>query len=87
MCIRDRSVAHGSVFSTITMRSFDALTVPGFTEAQLRALEDRLSPLLEWITARAVESGHLATLRDTLLPHLMSGRITVRDAEKAVENA
>ena len=81
------SVAHGSVFSTITMRSFDALTVPGFTEAQLRALEDRLSPLLEWITARAVESGHLATLRDTLLPHLMSGRITVRDAEKAVENA
>ena len=43
--------------------------------------------LQERIVAAAEESRHLATLRDTLLPHLMSGRITVRDAEKAVENA
>lgn len=27
----------------------------------------------------------LAELRDTLLPHLMSGRLRVRDAEKQVE--
>ncbi len=33
----------------------------------------------------ASESRHLGALRDTLLPHLMSGRITVKDAEKAVE--
>jgi len=35
----------------------------------------------------ANESRHLVTLRDTLLPHLMSGRLTVREAEKQVEAA
>ena len=33
------------------------------------------------------ESRHLATLRDTLLPHLMSGRLAVREAEARVEAA
>ncbi len=33
------------------------------------------------------ESRHLATLRDALLPHLMSGRLTVREAEETVEAA
>jgi type I restriction enzyme S subunit len=33
-----------------------------------------------------VESGRLATIRDALLPALMSGRLTVRDAEAAVES-
>ncbi len=31
------------------------------------------------------ESEQLAGLRDTLLPHLMSGTLRVRDAEKQVE--
>lgn len=34
-----------------------------------------------------VESRTLASLRDTLLPALMSGRLRVRDAEKQVEEA
>ncbi len=33
------------------------------------------------------ESRRLATIRDTLLPQLMSGRLRVRDAEKIVEDA
>lgn len=35
----------------------------------------------------AMESRTLAALRDTLLPHLMSGKLRVRDAEKIVEDA
>ena len=34
-----------------------------------------------------VESRTLASLRDTLLPALMSGTLRVRDAEKQVEEA
>lgn len=79
------SVSHGSVFSTITMRSFDALTVPSFPSEALGRLEAELSPLLDLVAARATESRHLAQLRDTLLPHLMSGRITVRQAELLVD--
>lgn len=37
------------------------------------------------IEAAQDESRHLAELRDALLPHLMSGRITVRQAELLVE--
>ncbi|MFH9012594.1 hypothetical protein ACH4C6_14550 [Streptomyces sp. NPDC017943] len=33
------------------------------------------------------ESRRLAALRDTLLPHLMSGKLRVREAEKIVEDA
>ncbi|MFC9258662.1 restriction endonuclease subunit S [Streptomyces hydrogenans] len=36
--------------------------------------------------ARRQESRTIATLRDTLLPQLMSGRLRVRDAEKIVED-
>ncbi len=79
------SVAHGSVFSTITMRSFDALSVPDLRQGAIEGLEADLSPLLSFVTAHEIESRHLAELRDTLLPHLMSGRITVREAETAVE--
>ncbi len=39
------------------------------------------------IAAARTESRTLATLRDTLLPALMSGRLRVRDAEKQVEAA
>lgn len=78
------AVAHGSVFSTITMRSFDTLTIPDLSDNELKQLEGQLAPLLKLIDAHVRESAHLAELRDTLLPHLMSGRLTVRDAEKQV---
>lgn len=50
---------------------------------------ERVHPVMDslWRTALAAEqeSLDLATLRDTLLPHLMSGRLRVEDAEKQVE--
>lgn len=46
---------------------------------KLDSLEDRADQAL-------IESIALATLRDTLLPQLMSGRIRVKDAEKIVED-
>lgn len=38
------------------------------------------------IQSAAGENRTLATLRDTLLPQLMSGRLRVKDAEKIVED-
>ncbi|MFD7703284.1 restriction endonuclease subunit S [Streptomyces caelestis] len=50
-----------------------------------------LRPRLDSLEARADqaldESKALATLRDTLLPQLMSGRLRIKDAEKIVEDA
>jgi type I restriction enzyme S subunit len=57
--------------------------VPG--RADIEANDAAMSALWDRALAAEVESLRLADLRDTLLPHLMSGRITVREAEKAVE--
>jgi type I restriction enzyme, S subunit len=42
-------------------------------------------PLLDAVARLRDERRTLANLRDTLLPHLMSGRLRVKDAEKQVE--
>lgn len=58
---------------------------PGGRAAE--AFSARVVVLRDRVAAATTESRHLATLRDTLLPHLMSGRLTVRDAEARVEAA
>ncbi len=52
----------------------------------LLALADRImSPLIDGIWQRSVESRTLAALRDTLLPRLISGELRVPQAERLVE--
>ncbi|WP_298134018.1 restriction endonuclease subunit S [Micropruina sp.] len=53
--------------------------------AAIAASDALMTTLWGRALAAEVESLHLADLRDTLLPHLMSGRITVRNAEQQVE--
>jgi len=48
-------------------------------------LGSRLDALTRLVDSRLAESVRLAELRDALLPHLMSGRLRVKDAEKQVE--
>jgi type I restriction enzyme S subunit len=56
------------------------LVVP--RERLLRTMSALLEPMVESIWKRRVESRTLATLRDTLLPKLISGELRVRDATK-----
>ena len=51
------------------------------------AFAERVQPYFHRIRAAADESRSLATLRDTLLPKLLSGEIRVPEAEQAVEEA
>lgn len=81
------NVAHGSVFSTLNMKSFDHLQAPALSSSELDRLESIVAPLLEQVELRLRENQSLAQLRDTLLPKLMSGQIRVRDAERMVEDA
>lgn len=53
------------------------ITIP--TEDGLQDFNDMVRPLFEEIALRTEESACLATLRDTLLPRLMSGEISVAD--------
>lgn len=82
---RAKSISHGSVFDTITKQTFDHLLMPEFGDVGQR-MEQQISPLLEFVDARVKENATLASLRDTLLPQLMSGKMRVRDAEAVVED-
>ena len=84
---RLQSMAHGSVFSTITRQTFEALTLAEPPGSALKAFEEAAKPLFEKIKANVVEAQTLLQTRDLLLPKLMSGEIRVKDAEKALEAA
>ncbi len=53
----------------------------------MAAADSILSPLIERIIANALENRTLASLRDLLLPKLMSGELRIRAAEKVVASA
>lgn len=81
---RAKSLAHGSVFDTITMKTFESLVVPDFSN-EMDGIERRIAPLLNTVTAMESEARRLVAIRDALLPALMSGRLAARDAEWALE--
>jgi len=68
---------HGTVFDTITRQTFETLDCI-FPPANLTAAFDRtVAPLLAQLRANLHQSRTLATLRDTLLPKLLSGELSV----------
>ncbi|MFD5375312.1 restriction endonuclease subunit S [Streptomyces griseoincarnatus] len=80
-------MAHGTVFSTVNMKTFDHVEIPDFPADVLDSLNGKLVSLHQLVVSHLQESRQLAALRDTLLPQLMSGRLRVKDAEKIVEDA
>lgn len=82
------SMGEGSTGQTeLSRKALAALEVRLPPSDSYRALGSRLLALHRREHQASEESAHLAELRDTLLPHLMSGRLTVREAEKQVEVA
>ena len=79
--------AHGSVFDTITTRTIEHAMSIVPSNALLDQFESIVSPMFMAILKNTEVSRTLASLRDLLLPKLMSGEIRVRDAEKIAEAA
>jgi type I restriction enzyme S subunit len=68
---------HGTVFDTITRQTFESVEFP-FPPSQLTtAFDSAVTPLLEELRLNLRESNALAATRETLLPKLLSGEITV----------
>ena len=81
------AVANGATFLELSRGRFKTMPVRWAPEDVMRQFGAIARPLHERARAAMHESRSLATLRDTLLPELMSGRLTVKDAEHAVEEA
>lgn len=78
-----KAIAHGSVFDTITKRTFDHIHMPVFGDKSSE-LEARVAALLTETSSRVQENTVLAATRDALLPQLMSGKLGVKHAEEIV---
>lgn len=85
MVARLQAMAHGSVFSTITRQTFEAVSLAMPSLITLAAFEQQAAPLFQRIRANVIETHTLAQTRDLLLPKLMSGEIRLTAAEKMVE--
>lgn len=81
-----QSMAHGSVFETITKKTFEGLSIVTPSDKVLQAFERAVSSFLNRIHGLLVENQTLADLRDTLLPKLMSGELRVGEAKEQVED-
>jgi type I restriction enzyme S subunit len=68
---------HGTVFDTITTETFKTLDCIFPTPKIIAAFDKLVEPLLGQIRANLHQSRTLATLRDTLLPKLLSGTIDI----------
>jgi type I restriction enzyme S subunit len=79
--------AHGSVFSTITRDTLHGVNVCLPDPVVIDAYEGLSRPLLEKIKLHVNESATICSIRDVLLPRLISGELRVADAEKFLEEA
>jgi len=66
---------HGSIFDTITTSTFESTDVLLAPKEVLLAFDKQVTPLLHQVRANLDQSRTLATLRDTLLPKLLSGEL------------
>lgn len=72
---------HGSVFDTITRRTFDALHRLRPPAGLLRAFEDAVAPYMIAIRTHRGQSQTLDAMRDLLLPKLVSGDLELPEVE------
>ena len=79
--------AHGSVFDTITQDTFSGVMVSYPTREMIAAFEVSVEPLMLRLRENLLHSGTLATLRDTLLPRLISGQLRLPEAQALVAAA
>ncbi len=82
-----KAMAHGSVFSTITRQTFEAVRAVLPPKNVLQQFEKNAASLLDPILGNVNESCALTQLRDTLLPKLISGELRVPDAERIAGQA
>jgi len=81
------SRANGSTFLEISKANFRPIPVVTSSADVMRVFDELVRPLYERIVGSVRESRSLATLRDTLLPKLISGEIRIKDATHMVTKA
>ncbi len=77
----------GTTVIHLNKADIEKFVVPKLSPEEHRKLAALTGPLMDFAVARAAEDRTLTTVRDTLLPELLSGRIRVPEAQEAVTEA
>lgn len=77
--------SYGTVFSTITTRTLQGVTVVCPPERVMKVFRHIVSPFMDKVLHHIFEMNTLANIRDSLLPKLISGELRVPDAERILE--
>lgn len=80
-----RGRASGTTFQEISKKNFRPMLALVPTKVLLSAFEEQVAPLYDKITVNLYQSQALASIRDTLLPRLISGQVRVTDAKRSTE--
>jgi len=77
--------SEGTVFGAINGKDLASIQVVAPSTEAIAAFNSQCLPMDESIQSNTLETEHLTTIRDTLLPKLISGEIRIPDAEKMLE--
>ena len=73
--------ASGAVFDAIVTRDFDTEVINVLNSDDSKAVLEVVAPIMNAIHSNIVANTQLSSLRDTLLPRLMSGELNVSDID------
>ena len=79
--------AHGSVFDTITQETFSGVHVAYPQAPVIQAFDAAVDALMARIRENLLQAQTLSTLRDTLLPRLISGQLRLPEAQTLFEES
>jgi type I restriction enzyme S subunit len=77
--------SYGTVFDTITTKTFKDIKIPIPPELMIKSFDNKVSSIMNQVLHNLYESSNLATIRDALLPKLMSGELRVSTTGKLPE--
>jgi type I restriction enzyme S subunit len=77
--------SEGTVFGAINGKDLASIQIVVPSTAAIAAFNSQCFPMDESIQSNTQETEHLTTVRDALLPKLISGEIRIPDAEKMLE--
>ncbi len=75
------ALGNGSVFTNLKTDILKSFPVVTPDEATLKRFDETVRPIFKEMENRTRESAHIADLRDSLLPRLMSGELCVADVD------
>jgi type I restriction enzyme S subunit len=77
--------SEGTVFGAINGKDLASIQIVAPSTEAIAAFNSECLPMDESIQSNTLETDYLTTIRDTLLPKLISGEIRIPDAERMLE--